>query len=131
MLLSPEQARQALSRVDPARLLAGWPVGLRDGALLALLAAGLNAEEISELHASAISMDRGNLIVAVRRYGITWRAEMPIDLGGRLLAWLTERRLWATDTPVFTGPQGPLSYFAVYKVLERYGNRQPAPRRRA
>ena len=38
--IQPQQARSVLSRVDPARMRSDWPVGLRDGALLALAAAG-------------------------------------------------------------------------------------------
>jgi integrase len=95
-------------------------VGLRDGALLALVATGLSAEEIAGLHASSITMDRGNLLVTVHRHGITWRAALPTDLGARLLVWLTERRLWSEPTPVITGPQGPLSPMAIHQVLYRY-----------
>ena len=120
MPLRPERARVILVQVDPTRLRSGWPVGLRDGALLALVAAGLSAEEICGLHASSISMDRGNLLIAVRRHGILWKAVLPTDLGARLLAWLTERRLWADATPVFTGPKGPLSRVAIHQILYRY-----------
>ena len=37
-------------------------------------------------------MDRGNLLIEIRRHGMTWRVVLPMDLGARLLAWLTERR---------------------------------------
>lgn len=120
MPLRPEQARVLLPWVDPGRLRAGWPVGLRDGALLALLAAGLSAEEISGLHASEITMDRGHLRVTVRRYGLSWSVVLTPELGGRLLAWLTERRLWATPEPVFAGPEGPLTPTGIYVILHRY-----------
>jgi integrase len=126
--IRPERARAVLPRVDPARLLLGWPVGLRDGALLALVAAGLSAEEICGLHASAITMDRGNLLITIRRHGVTWRVVLPTDLGARLLAWLTESRLWADPKPVFTGPQGSLSPMAIHQVLYRYQQRK-RPRR--
>lgn len=126
MPICPEQVRAVLSQVDPARLRSGWPVGLRDGALLALVAAGLSAEEIAGLHASSISMDRGNLVIAVLRNGITWRAALPTDLGARLLVWLSERRLWAEPTPVITGPQGPLSPMAIHQVLYRYRQQRGA-----
>jgi hypothetical protein len=53
MPICPEQVRAVLSQVDPARLRSGWPVGLRDGALLALIAAGLSAEKIAGLHATS------------------------------------------------------------------------------
>jgi len=118
--IRPERARAVLPRVDPARLRSGLPVGLRDGAVLALVAAGLSAAEICALQASSISMERGNLVVTIRRHGITWQAVLPIDLGARLLAWLTECRLWAVHAPVFTGPQGPLSRTAIHQLLHRY-----------
>jgi site-specific recombinase XerC len=127
MRLRPEEAHAVLPQVDPGRLRSGLPVGLRDGALLALVAAGLSAVEIAGLKASAVTLAGGRLVVSVRRQGVTWSAVLPIDLGARLLAWLTERRLWAMREPVFRGPQGALTPDAVRKVLERYTK---APRRR-
>jgi site-specific recombinase XerC len=126
--IQPERARSVLTRVDPARLRSGWPVGLRDGALLALAAAGLSAEEICGLHASSIAMSRGSLLVTIRRHGVNWHAELPIDLGARLLAWLTERRLWADPAPVITGPRGPLSATAIHQILFRYRQQRRACR---
>ena len=120
MPLRPEQAHAMLSRVDPAWQHSGLAVGLRDGALLALLAAGFTAREISRLRASAVKMNRGKLLVGVRRHGVTWYAVLPADLGGRLLVWLNERRLWRESKPVFTGIRGSLSLKGVQKILERY-----------
>jgi site-specific recombinase XerD len=120
MRLRPEQAHAALPQVDPGRLRSGHPVGLRDGALLALVAAGLSAVEIASLKASAVAMAGGRLVVSVRRHGVTWTAVLPTDLGARLLAWLSERRLWAVPKPVFQGAQGPLTPIGVRKVLSRY-----------
>jgi len=124
----PEHARALLSQVNPARLRWGLPVGLRDGAVLALLAVGLTAAELAALHATAVSMERGNLRVAVHRHGAAWSVTLPADLGGRLLAWLTERRLWATPEPVFTGIQGPLTRRAVHQILHRYRQERKARR---
>src|SRR5688500_9934243 len=109
MRVRVEPMHEILSRVDPARMRAGWPVGLRDGALLALLAAGLAPEEICRLRASAVTMNRGKLLIEVHRRGVIWYAALPADLAGRVLVWLTECRLWAEAVPVFTGPRGPLS----------------------
>jgi hypothetical protein len=126
--IPPERARAALPRVDPARLRSGWPIGLRDGALLALVAAGLSAHEIANLHATAITMERGRLLVTLRRHGVTWHAVLPTDLGSRLLAWITERRLWADPAPLFDSPQGQLSPAAIHQVLHRYWTQRRARR---
>lgn len=124
MRIRPEQARAALIRVDPARLRGGRAVGLRDGAIVALAAAGLTAGEIAGLRASAITMDRGHLRIAVNRHEVAWSVALPVDLGGRLLAWLTESRLWATDKPVFNGRRQPLAPIGVLCVLHRYQGRK-------
>jgi site-specific recombinase XerC len=121
MPIRPEQARAVLPQVDPARMRLDWPVGLRDGALLALLAAGLTAREISRLRASAVMMKRGKVLVAVHRQGVVWYAVLPADLGSRVLVWLTERRLWGVGSPVFTGPDGSsLSWKSIYTIVKRY-----------
>ena len=65
---------EILLRVDPGRMRLGWPVGLRDGALLALLAAGFTPREVSRLRASAVTMTRGKLLVTVKRESVTWIA---------------------------------------------------------
>jgi hypothetical protein len=88
MRFDPEHAHDLLSHVDPGRVRSGRAVGLRDGALLALVAAGLSAVEIATLRASAINMVGGKLIIEVRRHGILWSATLPTDIGARLLAWL-------------------------------------------
>ena len=130
MRFDPEHAHDLLSHVDPGRVRSGRAVGLRDGALLALVAAGLSAVEIATLRASAITMAGGQIMIEVRRHGILWSATLPTDIGARLLAWLSESRLWAVPEPVFQGSQGPLTSTGICKVLERYRNHQPAPDRR-
>ena len=120
MPLRPEQAHALLPHVDPARLRGGWPVGLRDGALLALIAAGLSAEEVAGLQASAVTMERGHVQVALHRHRLTWTVALSTELGARLLAWLTERRLWATADLIFDSPQRPLSAAAIHQILCRY-----------
>jgi hypothetical protein len=126
MRFRSEGAHEILLRIDPGRMRLGWPVGLRDGALLALLAAGFTPREISRLRASAVTMVRGRLLVAVHRQGVTWYAALPSDLGGRLVAWLTERRLWAEAVPVFNGPRGLLSPKRIEKILQRYRRQKRA-----
>lgn len=130
MRLDPKHAHELLPHVDPGRVRSGRAVGLRDGALLALVAAGLSATEIAALQASAITMVDTRLVLAVHRHGITWSAPLPIDLGARLLAWLTESRLWAVPEPVFRGQRGPLTPVGICAVLKRYHNHRPASARR-
>jgi len=131
MNLDAEQAYALLPQVDPGRLYAGSPVGLRDGALLALIAAGFTAVEISGLCASSITMAGGKLQIVVQRRRVLWSATMPVDLGGRVLVWISERRIWGTEEPVFVGVRGPLTPFGIRKILARHGNHQPSrPARR-
>jgi hypothetical protein len=121
-------AYQLLPRVDPGRLLAGRAVGLRDGALLALIAAGLTSIEISNLQATAFKMIDGQVQVSIQRQDITWSATLPTALGARLLAWISECRLWGETVLVFTGSRGgPLTLGGVGQVLYRYRHRPPAP----
>ena len=127
--IRPEQARALLPQIDPGRVRCGQPLGLRDGALLTLIAAGLSSDEIADLKASAITMAGGRLVVTVRRHGVTWSAILSVDLGSRVLAWLSERRLWAVPEPVFRGQDGPLTPIGIRKVLVRY--RRALRRRRS
>jgi hypothetical protein len=124
MPLDPQRARELLPSIDPGRLLSGRPVGLRNGALLALVAAGATGAEISRLRAKAIAMKDGRLFVLVTRGDIRLALPMSVPLASRLLAWLNESRLWGTDQPVFAGPRGPLSRYAIYKILARYARRK-------
>jgi len=125
MRLCPKEAYAALPQVDPGRMRSGLPVGLRDGALLALVAAGLSSEEIAGLKASQISMAGGRLVISFRRPGVTCLVILSANLGSRLLAWLSERRLWSLPEPVF----GPLTSIGVRMVLVRY--RKALRRRRS
>jgi site-specific recombinase XerC len=122
--LDPESARAVLARVDPGRSFQGWPVGLRDGAILALAAAGFKPVELVALRASGITMARGRVVVTVRRRGATRSAVLPDKLGAWVLAWYNDRRLGDSTEPVFTGPGGPLSRRGIAEVLNRYRRNQ-------
>ena len=123
-------ADRLLSRVDPGRLFGGRAVGLRDGALLALLAAGLTSVEISTLRASAVTMNDSQVQIAIQRQGITWSAALPTALGARLLAWLSESRLWGEEVSLFTSRRGgPLSHTGISGVFHRYRHHPPARKR--
>jgi len=125
----PERARLLLPRVDPARLCLGWPIGLRDSALLALLTTDLTVAEIAALPADAITVDRGALRVTVQRGPDAWSLPLRPSAAARVLAWLTERRIWGTGQPVFTGIRGPMTSNAIHQILYRYQH-PPATRRR-
>ncbi|HBL26557.1 MAG TPA: hypothetical protein DD490_06960, partial [Acidobacteria bacterium] len=129
-MLGLQHAHQLLLRVDPGRARKGKAVGLRAGALLSLIAAGLSVTEIVALQATAITMNECQVQLAIHRRGITWAATLPADLGARLLAWLTESRLWAEPKPLFRGPRGSLTPAAVYQYLKRYRTRPTKPARR-
>jgi site-specific recombinase XerC len=120
MPIKPERARALLPRVDPARLRAGRPVGLRDSAVLALLSAGLSAEEIVALRASAVTRHRDKLWVKLRRYGNTWFLVLSPDLRGHLQVWLSDRGLWDSSELLFAGPEGPLTPTGIYMILSRH-----------
>jgi hypothetical protein len=131
MRVCAADAYKLLPRVDPGRLLAGRAVGLRDGALLALIAAGLTFGEISKLQATAIKLIDGQVQVSIQRQGIIWSATLPTALGARLLAWTSECRLWGEAEPVFTGRRGsPLTPGGVGRVFNRYRLRPPTPARK-
>jgi site-specific recombinase XerD len=120
MRLRPELARALLPQVDPGRMRGDIPVGLRDGALLALLAAGLTAVEVARLKATRVRQVGRRLIVTVARHGVAWHVVLPTPFGAPLLAWLSESRLWAEDRLIFPGPRGPLSRIGICKVVTRY-----------
>jgi hypothetical protein len=72
-----------------------------------------------------ITMERGRLLVKFQRRDETPAITLRMDLGARVLTWLTETRLWGADEPVFTSTQGrPLTRFAVCKLLDRYRPRR-------
>ena len=135
MRIRPEHAYAVLSRVDPERLRLGWRVGLRDAALLALVAAGLSPDEIAALNASAITMNGGQVFVAVPRdIPSRWFIVLDKPLVPPVLDWLEACRLWASTEHLFQHGRGPITAIGVRKVLLRYGSRRtpqrPGRRRR-
>jgi integrase len=125
MRLDPEHAHRILPRVDPGRVRSGRAVGLRDGALIALVAGGMTAVEIVALRAMDVTMDKGEVRVAIHGYG-TRLILLPTNLGARLLAWLSECHQWDKAEPVFRGPRGPLTPMGIYKIIHRHRNANPA-----
>jgi integrase len=128
MPIDPEEAHRLLPRVDPGRVRSGQAVGLRDGAVLALLAVGLKVAEIAALRASDIEMEGGRAVVVLQCGDAKRSTFLPTDLGARVLAWLTESRIWGLPEPVFGGCRGPLTPMGIFKIVERYRNPQPETR---
>lgn len=127
MRFHPDAALALLPRVDPGRVRAGKAIGLRDGALLALIAAGLTSVEIAALRASAVTVIDNQVHVATQRRGLTWKAALPTQVGSWLLAWLSERRIWGEAELVFTGRRGGrFSLVGISRVLHRYRTNPPA-----
>jgi hypothetical protein len=126
MRFHPDVALALLPRVDPGRERAGKAIGLRDGALLALIAAGLTSVEIAALRASAVTVIDKQVHVAAQRRGLTWKAALPTQLGSWLLAWISERRIWGEAELVFIGRRGgSFSLVGISRVLNRYLTNPP------
>jgi len=120
--------RRALAGVDPAA-----PLGLRDGALLALAAAGLTPAEIVRLPACAVRYV-SRLPNLADLLGVQWRLHgaprarcrwhlvvLTRTEAARVLAYLAEAGTWATAAPLFPGPGGgPLSEARVRQILRHY-----------
>lgn len=132
MRFDPDQAYDLLPRVDLGRVRSGRAVGLRDGAVLALVAAGFSAVEIAALRASAVTMENRQVVVSIHRHGVPWSAILSTDLGARLYVWLSEADIWGLPEPLFRGCRGPLTPMGIWKILDRYRSLEPAcPHRKA
>jgi hypothetical protein len=110
---------------------AGRAVGLRDSAILALVASGLSTVEIASRQASDVTIEGGRVVVWFRLPpDVTWYITMPRQLGDRLLAWIREANIQDLPVPLFHGCRGPLTAMGVWKIFERYRNPRPARGRR-
>jgi integrase len=126
------RAADLLRRIDLGRVHCGQPIGLRDGALLALLASGMSPGEIIALKASDITLAGGRVTVTVGvLFGSAQTYNLSIPLGARVLAWLSARHLLHTAAPVFTCQRGPCTARAITAVLGRYQRPKRKPRRRS
>ena len=98
-------------------------LGLRDGALRALVAAGPGAVEIAALKSSAVTLHGDRVVVSVCRHGVTWCAALAIDLRA---CWpgSPSALLRADTVPVFRGVRGPLTSDSIRKVLDRRTRRR-------
>jgi hypothetical protein len=126
MRLDHKHALALLSLVDPSRVRSGRAVGLRDGAVLALAAAGLTTLEIAALPASAILTDGHRVVLSVERCGMHCLTVLKGELGRRLTTWLTEAKLWGSSETLFRGSRGPLTPMGIWKIIERYRSLEEA-----
>jgi integrase len=131
MILDHKEAFPLLLRVDRRRVRAGRAVGLRDSAVLALVAGGLSTVQIASLRASDVTIEEGRVAVWFRLPpDIAWYMSLPTQLGDRLLAWIREANIQDLPVPLFHGCRGPLTAMGVWKIFERYRNPKPARGRR-
>jgi len=129
MHIDPQEALALLPRVDLGRTRSGRAVGLRDGAVLALVSVGLSTIEIAALRASDVTMTHRKVLVLVRRNGVPWLARLPSTLGGRLMVWISETKAWGLQVPLFRGCRGPLTPMGIWKIFDRYRKPQARARR--
>jgi site-specific recombinase XerC len=122
------EARELMYHVDPGRMRCGRPLGLRDGAILALVAEGLTIGEIAALKATSVRLAGGRVVIDVPERDGTRAVTFRVDLGARVIAWLNDRHLWDTDAPVFTSYRGPMTSRSVTAVLARHRRRKRARR---
>ena len=131
MRFDPEQAHALLPRVDPGRVRSGRAVGLRDGAVLALVAGGLSTGQIAALQASDVTIELGRVLIWLHPHPeINWYVMLHTKLGDRLLAWIREAKIQDLPVPLFHGCRGPLTAMGVWKIVERYRHPRPPRRRR-
>jgi hypothetical protein len=130
MYLESKEAFALLLRVDRSRVRSGRAVGLRDGAVLTLVASGLSTVQIAALRAADVTIEMGRVVVLCSSPDVTWQFLLPIRLGDRLLAWIREAKIQNLPVPLFQGCRGPLTAMGVWKIIDRYRNPQPRRGRR-
>ena len=126
MRLDHEHAFALLHLVDPGRVRSGRAVGLRDRAVLALVAADFTTLEIAAFRASVVTLEGRKVVLSIEPRGIPWRVELSPELGRWLSAWLTAAKLWGLDEPLFRGCRGPLTPMGIWKIFERYRSLEEA-----
>lgn len=112
----PAAAAKCLPHVNPGCVRGGLAVGLRDGAVLALVVAELSSREIAGLRAHQVRQVGRRVFVKLDHRLLP----LPDPLGSRLLAWLVEQNIWGSEEPVFAGQRGALTPEGVIKIVRRY-----------
>jgi len=121
MDISPQRAGELMFLADPGRVIGGLAVGLRDAAILALVAAGLSGGEIERLRADAVRMVHGRVVaMVILPSGRPSLTELDRHQGARVLAWIADQRLEG-EVPLFPAQKGKrLTRDGVCKVVHRY-----------
>jgi hypothetical protein len=119
-------AAEALPGINPGRVRGRLAVGLRDGALLALLARGLTCAEVALLLCDQVTIVErtGQVRLTARRP--PWRCELILDpiQSAHMVAWLSEIRGYGEHRPLFCDDaQRPLTRGGVNAILLRYHRR--------
>jgi hypothetical protein len=119
-------AAEALPCVDLGRVRGRLAVGLRDGALLALLARGLTCAETALLLCDQVTLVErtGQARLTTRRP--PWRCELLLNpvQSAFLVAWLSEIRGYGEPRPLFFDDANrPLTRGGVNAILLRYHRR--------
>lgn len=106
--------------IDLGRVWGGVAVGLRDGAVLALLSAGLTPVEVSRLEGRSLVEAGGGRVKVYLRRG-AWLRDVVLDAvqSARVVAWVAESETWGRERLVFG-----LTRQAVRRVVVRYTGRK-------
>lgn len=120
--------RAAIDRVDLERAARnGFPLGLRDAAILALVDAGVCGTEMSRLEARAVRYLTTSS--ETPEVGVMWRTEgqrhvlVRLDRiqGAYVLEYLRQLAAWGTRRPLIQGIHGTgLTFASIYALLRRY-----------
>lgn len=122
-------AAEALACVDLGRVRGRLAVGLRDGALLALLARGLTCAETALLLCDQVTLVErtGQARLTTRRP--PWRCELLLTpaQSAHLVAWLSDIRGYGEHRPLFfDDAHRPLTRGGVNAILLRYRRQRRA-----
>jgi site-specific recombinase XerD len=125
--LRAQWAAAALADVDPGRVRGGFAVGLRDAALLALLAGGLTCAEAARLSCESVTFQAktGRVVITLMRRGWSCTRTLSFELSAHVVAWLSESRGYGERRPLLVNAhQRALSRVGLNAILARYRDRK-------
>ncbi len=129
MSTTREWAVDALLTVDLGRVYGSLAVGLRDGALLALLASGLSCADVAALDCDQVTLLAKTSQARILARRPPWRCELLLGSqhSAYLVAWLSEIRGYNERRPLFVDEGGQrLTRGGVSAILARYKARRAA-----